>query len=155
VRNGERMKQMVIREAEQRDIKPMAQLDIICFHEPWSEEAFRSEIMENDRAFYIVAEIDDKLVGYAGLWAIVDEGHITNVAVAPECRRMGIGRAIISVLLEVAEQNGLNSFTLEVRESNLPAQALYQEFNFKPAGIRKGYYLDNGENAIIMWRKNE
>lgn len=150
-----KMNQLIIRAAEEMDIKPMADLDIICFAEPWSEEAFRGEIMENDRAFYIVAEIDGRLAGYAGLWAIVDEGHITNVAVAPEYRRKGIGRAIVATLIDVAEENGLNSFTLEVRESNLPAQALYSEFKFKPAGIRKGYYLDNGENAIIMWRIHE
>nr|WP_315020261.1 ribosomal protein S18-alanine N-acetyltransferase [uncultured Aminipila sp.] len=149
------MNQLVIRVAEERDIKPMADLDRICFAEPWSEEAFKSDIMENDRAFYIVAEIDGRLAGYAGLWVIVDEGHITNVAVAPENRRKGIGRAIVATLIEVAEENGLNSFTLEVRESNLAAQALYREFKFKPAGIRKGYYLDNGENAIIMWRIHE
>ncbi len=150
-----KMNQLVIRVAEERDIKPMADLDRICFAEPWSEEAFKSDIMENDRAFYIVAEIDGRLAGYAGLWVIVDEGHITNVAVAPENRRKGIGRAIVATLIEVAEENGLNSFTLEVRESNLAAQALYREFKFKPAGIRKGYYLDNGENAIIMWRIHE
>lgn len=150
-----KMSQLVIRTAEERDIKPMADLDVICFAEPWSEEAFKGEIMENDKAFYIVAEIGGQLAGYAGLWAIVDEGHITNVAVSPENRRRGIGRAIVATLIEVAEQNGLNSFTLEVRESNLAAQALYKEFKFKPAGIRKGYYLDNGENAIIMWRIHE
>lgn len=149
------MSKLIIRNAEERDIKSMAELDIICFTEPWSEEAFKSEIMENDRAFYIVAENNGKIVGYAGLWAILDEGHITNVAVAPEFRRKGIGRSIINTLLEVNEKNGLNSFTLEVRESNFPAQALYEEFKFKPAGVRKGYYLDNGENAIIMWRTCE
>ncbi|QHI72655.1 ribosomal protein S18-alanine N-acetyltransferase [Aminipila terrae] len=149
------MSELIIRSAEERDIKSMAELDKVCFADPWSEESFKSEIMENERAFYIVAETDDKIVGYAGLWAVFDEGHITNVAVSPAYRRRGIGRAIITVLIETGEGNGLNSFTLEVRESNLPAQNLYKEFSFKPAGIRKGYYLDNGENAIIMWRTHE
>lgn len=149
------MDDLIIRKAEERDVKAMAELDIVCFAEPWSEDAFRSEINENERAFYVVAEINQKIVGYAGLWAIFDEGHITNVAVSPEHRRKGIGRNIVDTLLTVNEKHGLRSFTLEVRESNLPAQALYTSFEFKPAGVRKGYYLDNGENAIIMWRMSE
>ena len=149
------MSELIIRNAEERDVKEMAELDLICFADPWSEESFRNEILTNERAFYIAAEIDGKLAGYAGLWAILDEGHITNVAVSPEYRRKGVGKAIVGTLIEVAEENGLNSFTLEVRESNLPAQGLYEQFGFKSAGVRKGYYIDNGENAIIMWRSKE
>ena len=149
------MSEMIIRNAQEKDVKSMAELDLICFADPWSEESFRNEILSNERAFYIVAEIEGEVVGYAGLWAILDEGHITNVAVSPAYRRKGIGKAIVGTLVEVAEENGLNSFTLEVRESNLPAQGLYEQFGFKPAGVRKGYYLDNGENAIIMWRIKE
>lgn len=147
------MSEMIIRMAEEKDAPEMAELDKVCFADPWSEASFRQEMTENDRAFYIVAEIEGKVVGYAGLWAILDEGHITNVAVSPDYRRKGIGRAIVGTLVEAAEENGLTSFTLEVRESNLPAQELYTEFGFEPAGLRKGYYLDNGENAVIMWRK--
>lgn len=147
------MSELILRAAELKDTAEMAELDKICFADPWSEESFRQEILDNDRAFYIVAEIEGRVAGYAGLWAILDEGHITNVAVSPEFRRKGIGRAIVGTLIEVSEENGLNSFTLEVRESNLPAQGLYAEFGFESAGVRKGYYLDNGENAIIMWRQ--
>ncbi|MFV0517945.1 MAG: ribosomal protein S18-alanine N-acetyltransferase [Aminipila sp.] len=149
------MAQLIIRPAQERDVKQMAELEIMCFAEPWSEDSLMSEIRDNDRALYIIAEIDDNVVGYAGLWAILDEGHITNVAVNPLYRQKGIGKAIVATLLEVAEENGLTCFTLEVRESNLIAQNLYQQFGFKSAGIRKGYYLDNGENAIIMWRTYE
>lgn len=149
------MNELIIRAAEEYDIKAMADLDILCFADPWSEESFRSEIMENGRACYIVAEIADEIVGYAGLWGILDEGHITNVAVDPKYRRKGIGRAVVETLIKVSEKKHLNSFTLEVRESNFPAQALYEEFDFKSVGIRKSYYRDNGENAIIMWRTNE
>ncbi len=149
------MAQLIIRPAQERDVKQMAELEIMCFAEPWSEDSLMSEIRDNDRALYIIAEIDDNVVGYAGLWAILDEGHITNVAVNPLYRQKGIGKAIVATLLEVAEENGLTCFTLEVRESNLIAQNLYQQFGFKSAGVRKGYYLDNGENAIIMWRTYE
>ncbi|QIB70406.1 ribosomal protein S18-alanine N-acetyltransferase [Aminipila butyrica] len=149
------MSQLIIRSAQEDDVQEMAGLDRVCFADPWSEESFAYELKLNQRAFYIAAEIEGRLVGYAGLWAILDEGHITNVAVAPEYRRKGIGRALVTSLMEVAEENGLTSFTLEVRESNLPAQKLYTELDFKPAGIRKGYYHDNGENAVIMWRGRE
>lgn len=147
------MNRLIIRKAEEADIKPMAELDKLCFAQPWSEESFRTEISENERAFYIVAEIEGALAGYAGLWAILDEGHITNVAVNPKFRRKGIGSAIVGTLLEVCEDSGLCSFTLEVRESNMGARLLYEKFEFKPAGVRKGYYTDNGEDAVIMWRK--
>jgi [ribosomal protein S18]-alanine N-acetyltransferase len=144
---------LAVRQAEEKDIKPMAEMDILCFSAPWSEDSFKKEIEENHLAFYIVAEIDGRMVGYAGLWCIVDEGHITNVAVHPDFRRNGIGEALITVLLEHTIENGIVSHTLEVRESNIPAILLYSKFGFEPAGIRKNYYEDNGENAIIMWRR--
>jgi len=143
---------LVVRQAEERDIKPMAEMDILCFSAPWSEESFRKEITDNQLAFYIVAEIDGRMAGYAGLWCIVDEGHITNVAVHPDFRRRGIGEALVTVLLSHTLENGIHSHTLEVRESNEAAIALYSKFGFEPGGLRKNYYDDNGENAIIMWR---
>ena len=144
---------LIIRQAEERDIMPMAQLDILCFTSPWSEDSFEREIKENNIAFYIVAESDGVLVGYAGLWCIVDEGHITNVAVHPDYRRRHIGEALISILLEHTIKNGIKSHTLEVRVTNEAAQSLYRKFGFEPVGIRKNYYEDNGEDAIIMWRQ--
>jgi ribosomal-protein-alanine N-acetyltransferase len=131
----------------------MAEMDILCFSAPWSEESFEKEIRENRLAFYIVAEINGIMVGYAGLWCIVDEGHITNVAVHPDFRRRGIGEALVSVLLDHTVRNGILSHTLEVRASNEAAITLYSKFGFQPAGFRKNYYEDNGEDAIIMWRK--
>lgn len=144
---------LIIRQAEERDIKPMAEMDVLCFSAPWSEESFEKEIRENRLAFYIVAEIGDSMVGYAGLWCIVEEGHITNVAVHPDHRRKGIGEALVGVLLSHTIDIGILSHTLEVRASNQAAISLYTKFGFEPAGIRKGYYADNGEDAVIMWRK--
>ncbi len=146
---------LVVRQAEEKDIKIMAEMDVLCFSAPWSELSFEKEIKENHLAFYIVAEIDERVVGYAGLWCIVDEGHITNVAVHPDFRRKGIGEALVSVLLEHTTEIGLLSHTLEVRASNDPAIALYSKFGFEAAGVRKNYYEDNGEDAIIMWRRQE
>lgn len=149
------MKNLIIREAEIKDIEEMARLDEICFADPWSIESFRIELEENGKAMYQVAELDGQVVAYAGLWEILDEGHITNVAVSPDFRGQKIGEKVVGNLLDSAREKGMTSFTLEVRESNLPAQQLYEKYGFKPAGIRKGYYLDNGENALIMWKHAE
>ena len=105
--------------------------------------------------FIYVAQADGKLCGYVGVWKILDEGHITNVAVAPKYRRMHIASAILSVLMEVGRENGISRYTLEVRSGNEPAKALYRDFGFEEAGVRKGYYEDNGEDAIIMWKEEE
>ena len=143
---------LIIRQAKEKDIKPMAEMDILCFSTPWSEKSFEQEIKRNHLAFYIVAETSCNIVGYAGLWFIADEGHITNVAVHPEFRRKRIGETLVSVLISHTEKHGILSHTLEVRASNDTAISLYKKFGFEPAGIRKNYYEDNGEDAIIMWR---
>ena len=118
-------------------------------------DEFLKEISENNIALYLVAEIAGQIVGYAGMWLIIDEGHITNVAVHPNFRRRHIGEAIVSVLLAEAQAEGITRQTLEVRVSNFAAQRLYEKFGFQACGIRKGYYEDNHEDAIIMWRENE
>jgi len=146
------MSDMIIRQAEEKDVKQIAHLDTLCFAVPWSELSFRQEITENERAIYIVAKVEENIVGYAGMWVILDEGHITNVAVHPDYRRKHIGQALVSILLSAGEECGVERTTLEVRESNEAAINLYKSFDFKPEGLRKGYYEDNNENAVIMWR---
>lgn len=146
---------LIIRLAEEKDIKPMANIDIMCFSVPWSEKSFEQEIRNNHLASYIVAEIGHKVIGYAGLWLVSGEGHITNVAVHPEFRRKKIGEALICALLSHTIKNGALSHTLEVRASNEAAISLYTKLGFVPAGIRKSYYEDNDEDAIIMWRVNK
>ena len=146
---------MIIREAKLDDVHSIAELDKLCFSMPWSEVSFLKEISENNIALYLVAEIAGQIVGYAGMWLIIDEGHITNVAVHPNFRRRHIGEAIVSVLLAEAQAEGITRQTLEGRVSNFAAQRLYEKFGFQACGIRKGYYEDNHEDAIIMWRENE
>ena len=92
------------------------------------------------------------MVGYIGVWKIVDEGHITNVAVSPDYRRMQIGSALLKNMLEITAEEGIVRHTLEVRTGNEAAIGLYEKFGFETAGVRKGYYEDNGEDALIMWR---
>lgn len=148
------MAELIVRGARAEDAVQMAELEKICFASPWSYESLLYDITENHLAAYLVAEVEGKIAGYVGIWTIVDEGHITNVAVAPEFRRKHVGSCLISNLIQVTEQAGITSHTLEVRAGNEPAKGLYRKFGFVPEGIRKGYYEDNGEDAIIMWRKS-
>ena len=143
-----------IREANPIDVKKMAELDKICFTLPWSLNDFKTEIIKNQIAYYLVYEIDSEIVGYAGLWAIKPEGHITNVAVHPHYRRRGIGSKLVETLLkQSSERFGLTEFTLEVRMTNIEAIKLYSRFSFKYAGKRKAYYIDTNEDALILWRR--
>jgi ribosomal-protein-alanine N-acetyltransferase len=144
--------ELVLRPAEEKDVEAIAEIEKICFATPWSADAVYKEITSNPIAHYIIGEIDGQVVGYVGFWQILDEGHITNVAVRPEFRGNHIGSALIAIMIEIGTSLGLTRYTLEVRSSNEPAKALYRNFNFKEAGLRKGYYEDNGEDAVIMWR---
>jgi len=169
------MSDIRIRVATAEDIDAMTELDATCFSAPWSRASFEAELTTNQLAWYLVAEelvpicenakwetsaeSDDSqvgiLVGYAGLWAISDEGHITNVAVHPDYRRMHLGSILVDMLIEQTRKEGLKRFTLEVRVSNHAAIALYEKFGFVSAGVRKGYYEDNNEDAMIMWLEAE
>ena len=144
------MADVTIRQADRNDVEAIYSIEKLCFPDPWSREALIYELEENPRAFYIVAELDEKVVGYAGMWWVVDEGHITNVAVMPGYRN--IGQGIIDVLIEFTSEKGIRHHTLEVRRSNEAAIRLYEKSGFRTEGIRKGYYLNNGEDALIMWR---
>lgn len=152
--NMEGMIKVRIRKAVQEDVKTLAALDARCFASPWSEKSFEDDVVKNPLAFYLVAETDEgEIAGYVGVWLIVDEGHITNVAVSPDYRRQGIAKAVLAKMFETCERDwGIRAFTLEVRPSNDPALALYRSFGFLEMGRRKGYYEDNGEDALIMWR---
>lgn len=146
------MQKNVIEFMEAADIEDVMEVEVKSFNIPWSKQSFEDEL-KNNLALYLVAKVDGKAVGYIGAWKIFDEGHITNVAVHPDFRGRGIGKALISELLYLCEKDGILSFTLEVRESNLVAQNLYKSFGFVEEGKRKAYYSDNNEDAIIMWLK--
>lgn len=150
------MSEIQIRMATPGDIEAMTALDAICFTSPWSRASFEAELTTNRLAWYLVAEDQTgKLIGYAGLWAIEDEGHITNVAVHPDYRRKHLGSILVDTLIGETKNEGLKRFTLEVRASNQAAISLYEKFDFVSAGVRKGYYEDNNEDAIIMWLETE
>lgn len=143
---------IVVRPMTKDDIDEVMEIENLCFSVPWSREAFLMEITKNKCARYVVAEVDSRVVGYGGFWIVIDEGHITNIAVHPDYRSIGVGTEIVKKLIDIAKKNAITAMTLEVRESNTVAQHLYTRFGFRPLGRRKGYYQDNNEDAIIMWK---
>lgn len=146
------MAEIEVRMGEAGDGEAIAALEKVCFSDPWSLESVMHDLCENPLAWYMVAEDKETgtVAGYAGIWVIAGEGHITNVAVAPEYRRCGIGQMLVDGLRETGGTRGAVSFTLEVRESNTGAIALYEKKGFDQVGVRPHYYSD-GENAVIMW----
>ncbi|MDX8367924.1 ribosomal protein S18-alanine N-acetyltransferase [Cytobacillus sp. IB215665] len=133
------------------DIQDVLKVEEASFATPWSKDIFLSEINNNKYAHYIVAEEDGLVIGYCGAWIIVDEAHITNVALLPECRGRKLGEAMLKQLMDFAKALGAKTMTLEVRVSNIIAQSLYRKLGFNDGGIRKNYYTDNQEDALIMW----
>ena len=120
----------------------------------WSKDSFYSEINNKLAKYYVAKNSSGKTVGYLGAWHIVDEAHITTVAVDPECLRQHIGESLIVKMLEDCYNEFIKYITLEVRVSNIPAIKLYEKYGFKSLGTRKGYYQDNNEDALIMWTEN-
>jgi len=118
---------------------------------PWSEKSFRNEI-DHPHGIFRVAIEGGEVVGYGGLWLVIDEAHVTNVAVAPTHQRRGIGRKLMVQLLEAAQTAGMLCATLEVRAGNAPALHLYESLGFERTAVRRGYYPDNKEDAVVMWR---
>ena len=122
------------------------------FSVPWSRKDLLKEITENKHALYKVALLDGKVLGYAGMWHIVNEGHINNIAVDEPFRRMGVGSRLLEALIAEARTREMAGLTLEVRVGNGAAQRLYHKYGFKPEGLRKNYYTDTREDAVIMWK---
>ncbi|HOK43766.1 MAG TPA: ribosomal protein S18-alanine N-acetyltransferase [Thermoclostridium caenicola] len=146
--------QILIRDMRESDLDAMAAIEQASFSVPWTRNMLEEEL-SNSRARYRVLEFQGAVVGYIGMWQILDEGHITNVAVLPEFRRRGFARRLMQDLVDYAKANGIRSLTLEVRVGNLPAIRLYESFGFQIEGRRKHYYADNNEDALIMWLRLE
>lgn len=139
-----------IRRAIPADIEGLVNIEEKCFTSPWSRESIFNDLENNPCARYLVCEYNNELIGYAGIWIILDEGHITNIAILPEFRSLGIGKILFQCLLEYASNLGVSYTTLEVRQSNLLAQKMYKSMNFFHVHTRKKYYEDNGEDAYLM-----
>ncbi|WP_071396428.1 ribosomal protein S18-alanine N-acetyltransferase [Bacillus tuaregi] len=133
------------------DIDQIMEIEHQSFTLPWSREAFYNELTQNQFANYHVIEVDDRIVGYCGVWIVVDEAHVTNIAILPKYRGMKLGEALMGKMIEAAKEHGAITMTLEVRVSNTIAQSLYRKFGFQGGAIRKNYYTDNQEDALVMW----
>ena len=137
------------------DAEAVERVEKACFAMPWSRKSFWQEA-SNDKAYYLLAideEAEQLVIGYTGMWVLFDEAQITNVAVSPIYQDRGVGRQMMSAIMQIAKDKGANAMTLEVRPSNSSAMHLYESLGFKSVGRRPGYYED-GEDAEIMWLTN-
>lgn len=132
------------------DVPDVHAIERASFTTPWPDHAYRTELETNRLAHYLVVRVGDRLVGYAGLWIMVDEAHVTTFAIDPAWRRRRLGERLLIALLDLAIERRAGEATLEVRLSNLPARRLYEKFGFRPVGIRPRYYSDDNEDALIM-----
>ncbi len=144
---------LFLRQMRLEDVPRVMSIEKECFPTPWHESAYLTEI-SNRSAYYIVAADENDIYGYAGMWVIMDEAHITTLGVAKNARGKKTGERLLVGLLDEAMKRGARRATLEVRQSNEVAQNLYRKYGFIPAAIRRGYYTDNNENAIVMWIDN-
>lgn len=145
--------EIIIRRMREKDLDRIMEVEKGAFTTPWSRESFLLEITKNQLARYLIAEVDGLVVGYGGIWLILDEGHITNIAVDKEYRRLGIGKRILEELIGLCKECNIVAMTLEVRQNNEPAKNLYKEYEFIEYGIRPNYYADVKQDAIVMWKK--
>jgi ribosomal-protein-alanine N-acetyltransferase len=134
-----------------RHLRAVQRIEQQVYPRPWSMGLFMSELGFGDSRVYVVAKVDGTLVGYGGVMLVAGDGHITTLAVDPAWHRHQIGTRLLHTLAYAAIHRGAKNPTLEVRAGNEPAQGLYRAFGFAPAGIRKGYYVETKEDAIVMW----
>jgi len=141
---------LLVRPMTAEDLPAVQLIERASFTTPWPPQAYRQELESNRLAHYLVALIGDQVVGYGGIWLMVDEAHVTTFAVHPAYRRRRIGERMLIALLDMAKDRQAREATLEVRLSNLAARRLYEKYGFRPVGIRPRYYSDNQEDALIM-----
>ncbi|MEC5425899.1 ribosomal protein S18-alanine N-acetyltransferase [Virgibacillus sp. C22-A2] len=145
------MAELVIRKMELDDIEQVMIVEKASFATPWNAAIFNQEITDNRHAHYFIIEVDKSIVGYAGIWIVMDDAQITNIAVLPSYRGMKLGEKLFQYTLQFAVKMGVTRLSLEVRESNVVAKKMYSKFGLVPGGIRKNYYTDNQEDALVMW----
>lgn len=141
----------MIRRMTANDIDSVVKVERASFPTPWERHAFEFEMNENDAAYYLVCEMDGEVVAHCGAWFVIDQGTITNVAVLPAFRGCGIGKQLLQGMLDYCEREEITNISLEVRVSNEAAISLYEKQGFIKGPIRKNYYADNNEDAILMY----
>lgn len=140
---------MIIRKMEPRDVPAIAELETICFSDPWSENSVASEL-DNPLSYWLVAEDNGKIAGYVGSQSVLDAADMMNLAVSPDYRQRGIGQALVNGLVQYLQQNNVIALLLEVRVSNTPAISLYKKMGFVQVGRRPKYYHNPREDALIL-----
>jgi len=142
---------VVIGRMKRRHLRSVLHIEQQVYPRPWSMGLFLSELAFGPSRVYVVARVDGRVVGYGGLMLVADDGHVTTLAVDPAWHRHKIGTRVLHTLATQAAERGARNLTLEVRMGNEPAKELYRRFGFAPAGVRKGYYVETNEDALIMW----
>jgi [ribosomal protein S18]-alanine N-acetyltransferase len=142
---------VVLAPMRRRHLRSVLRIEGLVYPRPWTSGLFLSELAQGDNRTYLVAKVDGRVVGYGGAMYVLPDAHITTVAVDPDRQRSSIGTRLLLGLCEAALAKGATALTLEVRVSNDAAQELYRRFGFVPAGARKAYYEDTGEDALVMW----
>lgn len=134
------------------DVEAVHAIELASFPTPWTLDSFHYEMRENKFAYYLVAENEEGgIVGFCGMWLVIDAAQITNVAVIETVRGLGIGEGLMREAMKIAKEREIDIMSLEVRVSNTVAQNLYRKLGFQDGGIRKAYYTDNQEDALVMW----
>ena len=146
------MAEISIRRMKESDLDDVLVVENKAFATPWSRTAFEEEVTNNDLAHYlVVVDEEGQLVGYGGFWLVLDEAHVTNIALLPEYQGRSLGSLLLEHMILTAKMLGAVSMTLEVRPSNMPARKLYSNRGFVERGLRPNYYAELGEDALIMW----
>ncbi len=135
------------------DVDRVCEIEAESFQTPWTKEAFQNEIVDNTLAEYLVLLYDEAVIGFGGMWLVLDEIHITNIALARDFRGKGYSKVLVAALIEFAQENTFKHMTLEVRVNNEIAINLYEQFGFVGVGKRPKYYVDTGEDALVMWKE--
>ena len=143
----------VVRPMTKEDLDAVYLIETLSFRSPWSKHSLAGEL-KNRVAHYVVMEQDGEVIGYCGMWVLFEEAHITNIAIHPHHRGNGYGKQLLLAAMEHAASFGAEMMTLEVRETNLVAQNMYEKFGFMQQGFRKKYYSDTGEGALLLWNRN-
>lgn len=137
-----------------RHLRSVLRIETQVYPRPWSLSLFLSELALRNSRHYLIARLDGVVVGYAGLMVVDDDAHVTTIAVDPEWHRSKIGTRLLLELVRTARRREARNLTLEVRVSNVPAQAMYERFGFAAAGVRKNYYAETKEDALVMWAEH-
>ncbi|GAA4073506.1 ribosomal protein S18-alanine N-acetyltransferase [Amphibacillus indicireducens] len=145
------MNDIVIRPMGLSDLDQVEEIERRSFATIWTKSLYKKELLENSFACYFVIEKEQQMIGFCGLWLVIDEAQVTNIAIDPTYRGQGYGTLLFQYMIKYAMTKGATNLSLEVRESNNQAQKLYQKFGLEKAGIRNNYYTDNNEDAIVMW----